>query len=65
MMPVGRSASPLVLMARKSTMALVAVPFSTLSFSSSVMALSPKGVAALPRPSALAAMFMTMAPMAG
>ena len=65
MMPVGSRARPLVLMARNSTIAFVAVPFSALSASSSFMAFKPKGVAALPRPSALAAMFMTMAPMAG
>jgi len=65
MIPVGSRAMPLVLMARKSTMALLAVPLSALSSSSSFMAFRPKGVAALPRPRALAAMFMTMAPMAG
>lgn len=65
MMPVGSRARPLVLMARKSTIALVAVPFSALSVSSSFMAFKPKGVAALPSPRALAAMFMTIAPIAG
>ena len=54
-----------VLMARNSTMALVAVPLTGLSRSSSCMARIPKGVAALPRPSALAEMFMIIAPMAG
>jgi hypothetical protein len=65
MMPVGKSASPEVLMARKRIIAFVAVPFSLFSSLSSFMALRPKGVAALPRPRALAAMFITMAPMAG
>lgn len=65
MIPVGNSARPLVLMARKSTIALVAVPFSALRVFNSFIALSPKGVAAFPRPRALAAMFMTIAPIAG
>ena len=65
MMPVGSSARPLVLMARNSTMALVAVPGLVLRLLSSFMAFRPKGVAALPRPSAFAAMFITIAPIAG
>jgi hypothetical protein len=54
-----------VLMARNRTMAFEAEPGVGLSFSSSAMALSPKGVAALPRPKMLDAMFITMAPIAG
>ncbi len=65
MTPEGSTATPLVLIARKSTIALVAVPFVLLSASSSCIALMPNGVAALPRPSTLAAMFMIIAPMAG
>ena len=63
--PVGSSARPDVLIARNRTIALVAVPFSLLSSLSSFIALRPKGVAALPRPSALAEMFITIAPIAG
>ena len=48
-------------MARKSTCALVAVPGVGFSFSSSSIALMPKGVAALPRPSMLAAMLSSIA----
>ena len=55
----------LVLIARNSAIALVAVPFSGFRVSSSCIALIPNGVAALPRPSALALMFMIIAPMAG
>ena len=54
-----------VLSARKVTMALVAVPGRGLIASSRRMARRPSGVAALPRPSMFAAMFMTMAPIAG
>ena len=50
---------------KKVHMALVAVPGMGLSFCNSVMARRPRGVAALARPSILAAIFMTMAPMAG
>ena len=46
-------------------MALVAVPGRGLRDSKSRIARSPSGVAALARPSMLAAMFITMAPMAG
>ena len=46
-------------------MAFVAVPGCGLSFSRSLMARSPSGVAALASPSMLAAMFMTMDPIAG
>jgi hypothetical protein len=65
MTPEGRTASPAVLMARNNTIAFVAVPFSPLSLSSSSIALMPKGVAALPRPSMLLAMFMIIALIAG
>ena len=61
----GSSTIEEVLMARKSAMALVATPLCRFSLSSSTMALSPKGVAALPRPSMLEAKFMTMAVIAG
>jgi hypothetical protein len=54
-----------VLMARKSAIELVAVPGRVLSLSSSCIARMPKGVAALPSPSALADMFRIMAPIAG
>ena len=54
-----------VLRAQKRAWASVAVPASGFSRSSSSMALIPNGVAALPRPSMLAAMFMVIAPMAG
>src|SRR5207302_1370335 len=62
---VGTSCNAAVLMARKSTCALVAVPGVGFNFSSSSMALMPKGVAAFPRPSMLAAMFSSIAEMAG
>ena len=65
MTPRGSSARPEVLRARKSTIASVAVPFSLLSRSSSIMALSPKGVAAFPSPRRLEVMFRIMALMAG
>ena len=65
MTPVGSTATPEVLMARNRTIALVATPGRRLSFSSSCMARTPKGVAAFPRPSTLAAMFMIIAPIAG
>ena len=65
MMPVGNKANPLVLMARNRTMALVAVPCCLLSLFNSAIALMPNGVAAFPNPRALAAKFITIAPMAG
>ena len=65
MIPVGNNANPLVLMARNNTMALVAVPCCLLSLFNSAIALMPKGVAALPNPKALAAKFITIAPIAG
>ena len=46
-------------------MAFVATPGLGLSDSSNRMARKPSGVAALPSPSMFAAMFITMAPMAG
>ena len=63
--PLGKMASPAVLMARNNAMALVAVPFSVLYLSSSSTALIPKGVAAFPSPSMFAEIFKTMALMAG
>ena len=61
----GMSCTLLVLIARKVHMAFVAVPGCGLSPSKSFMARSPNGVAALPSPSMLAAMFITIAPIAG
>src|SRR6185436_8925956 len=61
----GISCTELVLMARKVHIALVAVPGWGLSCSRSFMARKPNGVAALLRPSMLAAMFMTIDPIAG
>ena len=63
--PLGSTASPAVLIARKSAIALVAVPGRLFSLSSSWIALMPNGVAALPRPSMLAEMLRIIAPMAG
>ena len=65
MTPSGASATLEVLMARKSAMALVATPGTGFKRLSSIMALMPKGVAALPSPSMLEAMFMIMALIAG
>ena len=65
MMPDGKMARPAVLMARNSTIALVAVPIRLLYLFSSSIALIPNGVAALPRPRMLAEMFRTIALMAG
>ena len=61
----GISWTLLVLIARNVHMAFVAVPGCGLSRSRSFMARKPSGVAALPRPSMLAAMFIIIAPMAG
>ena len=55
----------LVLIARKVHIALVAVPGVRLSVSKSRIARRPKGVAALARPSILAAIFITIEPIAG
>ena len=57
--------SPLVLSTRNMIMGLVAVSFFVFSSCSCSMAFSPSGVAALSRPSMLAAMFMKMLPVAG
>jgi len=65
MTPVGRRVTLLVLMARKSAIESVAVPFLPFRRSSSCMARMPNGVAALASPSMLAARFMIIAPMAG
>ena len=65
MTPVGSRVTLEVLMARNRAMALVAVPGRSLRRFSSCMARMPKGVAALPRPRALAERFRIMAPMAG
>src|SRR4051812_18684597 len=54
-----------VLIARKVHIALVAVPGCGLSFCSSDIARKPSGVAALPRPSMFAAIFITIEPIAG
>ena len=62
---VGRSCTELVLIARNVHMAFVAVPGARLSVSRSAMARRPRGVAALPRPSMLEAMFITIDPIAG
>ena len=52
-------------MAKKSTMAFEADPRSGFSRASSFMALSPKGVAELPRPIMLEDMFITIDAIAG
>src|SRR5207249_8624142 len=61
----GMSCTELVLIARNMHMAFVGVPGRGLSESRSRIARRPSGVAALPRPSMLAAMFSTMEPIAG
>ena len=65
MMLTGMSVRPDVLSTRNIIMGLEAVSF--LAFSSCIcsMAFSPSGVAALSRPSMLAAMFMKMLPVTG
>ena len=63
--PDGRTASPAVLIARKSTIAFVAVPFRPLSLSSSSIARMPKGVAALASPIMLLPMLRIIALIAG
>lgn len=62
---MGMKHSPDALSIRNIIIASVAVSFSLLSVCSSCMAFSPKGVAALSRPSMLADTFMKMDPMAG
>ena len=61
----GTICTELVLIARNVHMAFVAVPGLRLSDSRSFIARRPSGVAALPKPSMLAAMFITIEPMAG
>ena len=63
--PSGASATLEVLIARNSAMASVATPGHGLSRLSSIIALMPNGVAALPSPSMLLAMFMIIALIAG
>src|SRR5690606_23487299 len=63
--PVGSSVTLEVLIARKRTMALVAVPFTGLSLSSSCIARMPNGVAAFPSPIAFAERLRIIAPLAG
>ena len=65
MTPVGRIVTLDVLIARNRTMALEAVPRVVFRVSSCCMARIPNGVAALPSPSALAAILRIIAPMAG
>src|SRR5947207_2534159 len=62
---VGTSWIEAVLIARKVHIALVATPGRGFNFSRSAMARRPSGVAAFPRPSMLAAIFITMDPIAG
>ncbi len=62
---VGNRVTLAVFSARNSTMASLAVPRWGLRRSSSCMARRPKGVAALDKPRTLAAMFISIAPMAG
>src|SRR5690554_5886005 len=63
--PSGSIVTLEVLIARNRHIAFVAVPFWGLIFSSSVIAFMPIGVAAFPRPSILAAIFIIIALMAG
>ena len=65
MIPVGSSARFDVLMAKNSAMALVAVPGRGFSASSSIIALMPNGVAALPKPSMLEVILRIIMLMAG
>src|SRR4029077_10480094 len=62
---IGINCTELVLIARKVHIAFVATPGCGLSVSRSRIARKPRGVAALPRPSMFAAMFMTIDPIAG
>ena len=62
---VGISCTDAVLIARNVHMALVAAPGCGLSDSRSRIARKPSGVAAFPRPSMFAAMFISIAPIAG
>jgi hypothetical protein len=63
--PSGRIATPAALMARKSAIELVATPGWRLSVFSSLIALRPNGVAALPSPSMFAARLRIIEPIAG
>ena len=65
MMLTGMMVSPEVLSTRNIIIGLLAVSFFGLSSCMDSMAFSPSGVAALSRPSILAAMFMNMCPVAG
>ena len=65
MMLTGMSVSPLVLSTRNIIIGLVAVSFFGLSSCNCSIAFNPRGVAALSRPSILAAMFMNMLPVTG
>src|SRR6266550_2298141 len=62
---VGINCTELVLIARNVHIALVAIPGCGLSVSKSRIARNPSGVAALPSPSILAAMFINIEPIAG
>src|SRR5881275_379361 len=61
----GINCTELVLIARKVHIALEAIPGRGFNDSRSRMARSPSGVAALPRPSMFAAMFINIEPIAG
>ncbi len=63
--PSGKSETLVALMARKSTIASLALAGVRLIFCNSVIAFRPKGVAALPSPSTFDARFMIIAPIAG
>ena len=63
--PVASSVTLDVLIARNRIIALLAVPLTGFSLSNCCIARMPKGVAAFPRPSALADMLRIMAPIAG
>ena len=62
---IGINCTELVLIARKVHIAFVATPGCGLSVSRSRIARKPRGVAALPRPSMFAAMFINIDPIAG
>lgn len=63
--PRGTMVSPVVLSTRNMIMGLLAVSFCAFVACISFMAFSPRGVAALSRPSMLAEMFMNIEPKAG
>ena len=56
---------PAVLIAKKVTIEFVAVPLFVFNVSNSSIAFKPKGVAAFPKPSIFAEMFITIDPTAG